>query len=89
MTKHNIRFRIAPSGSVLTATGRVAWALAELCRAGADGITSADYPGTRLSQYVHLLRQQGVQIDTQRERHGGEFAGTHGRYVLRSQITVV
>lgn len=87
--QRNIRFRIGPSGSVRIARGRVAWALTELHRAGTRGITSGDYPGTRLSQYVHLLRKQGVQIDTVPERHDGEFAGTHGRYVLRSQISIV
>lgn len=82
-------FRIETSETILTVTGRVAWALQKLLSAGESGITTAAFPGARLSEYVRLLRSRGVQIETLRERHGGEFPGTHGRYVLRSRITVV
>ena len=87
--RRSLQFRFGPAGAPYTVTGRVAWTLAELHRAGTAGITAADYPGTRLSQYVHLLRRKGVHVETVRERHGGEFAGTHGRYVLRSHITII
>ena len=84
-----VSFQIDTSGTIHTVTGRVAWTLQKLLSAGESGIITAAFPGTRLSEYVRLLRNKGVHIETLRERHGGEFPGTHGRYVLRSRITVV
>ncbi len=54
--------------------------------AGADGITTISYPGVRVGDAIHKLRKAGVIIDTAYEQHSGEFAGSHGRYVLRSKI---
>ena len=59
------------------------WALEELRRAGAQGCTPIDSPAPRWSAYVFNLRTLGVDIETIHEAHGGEFSGTHGRYVLR------
>lgn len=36
-----------------------------------------------------LRRKWGLVIDTLRETHGGQFPGTHARYVLRSPIEVL
>ena len=84
----NIRFRIEPNGSELTLTGRDAWALSELHKAGGQGVTPFVVPGPRWSGYVHNLRKLGVVIETIHEKHGGPFPGTHARYVLRSQISI-
>ena len=71
-------------------TGRDAWALASLVKAGARGCTPIDHPGPRWSGYVHKLRRKyGVQVETIGERHGGQFAGRHARYVLRSVVRII
>ncbi|RMF11365.1 MAG: hypothetical protein D6763_03260 [Alphaproteobacteria bacterium] len=72
----------------LTATGRNAWALMELYRAGKRGCTPIDNPGPRWSAYVHNLRRMGVNIATVHEAHKGPFPGTHARYVLESPIRI-
>jgi hypothetical protein len=70
--------------------GRVAWALDKLHRAGDRGCTPIDTPGPRWSDYVFKLkRRYGVSIETVHESHGGAFAGTHARYVLRSSIRIL
>ena len=63
---------------------RLAWALEALLRAGARGITPLSHPAPRWSAYVFDLRALGLPIETIRERHGGEFPGHHGRYVLHA-----
>lgn len=70
----------------LKLTKRAEFFLEEMMAAGAAGITTIDYPGVRVGDAVHKLRKAGVNIETQYEQHGGEFAGNHGRYVLRSRI---
>jgi len=73
------------AGSTRFAHGRHAWALRQLIRAGAKGCTAQDYPGARLSAYVHKLRTEyALPIETVYEAHGGLFPGVHGRYVLRA-----
>ncbi|MFT3986310.1 hypothetical protein [Aestuariivirga sp.] len=77
-------------GGTFTATGRDAWALLELLRMGERGCTPIDNPGPRWSHYVFKLkRAHGLDIETIDEKHGGAFAGTHARYVLRSQVEVL
>lgn len=67
--------------------GRKAWALAELISAGPAGCTPIDNPAPRWSAYVHKLRHEyGLTIDTVHEPHGGDFPGTHARYVLRTPV---
>lgn len=68
------------------AKGRDAWALDRLREAGPKGCTPIDQPAPRWSAYVHNLRGLGVPIETVTEPHGGEFSGTHGRYVLRAVV---
>ena len=82
-------YRITPeTGEPFTilATGREAWALDRLRAAGPKGCTPIDEPAPRWSAYVHALRERGVPIVTLREAHGGDFAGHHGRYVLRATV---
>lgn len=67
--------------------GRNRWALEELMAAGERGCTPIDNPAPRWSGYTHVLRDMGVPIETIAERHGGPFAGTHARYVLRATVT--
>lgn len=82
--KAKIEGRDAP----IILTGRTAWALKQLQTAGLKGISTVDRPAPRWSAYVWALRQKGICIDTLRERHGGDFPGSHGRYVLRSAVAV-
>lgn len=78
------------AGTIITLTGRDAWALSELIRAGKKGCTPIDNPGPRWSAYVHKLRHEyGLKIDTVHENHGGAFPGTHARYVLRTQVRII
>lgn len=85
-----IKARIAPDGETFTVSGRDAWALRELIDAGPRGCTPIDNPGPRWSGYVFNLRtNQGLNIETIHEAHGGKFAGTHARYVLRSCVEVI
>jgi hypothetical protein len=67
-------------------TKRATWALDELIAAGPAGISKIDFPGVNLGDAVLKCRKAGVVIETLHEAHGGEFAGHHGRYVLRSRV---
>jgi hypothetical protein len=84
------RYIITPEGGeepfAIEAKGRNAWALDRLCEAGPKGLAPIDQPAPRLSAYVFNLRGLGVPIETAREPHGGEFAGSHGRYFLRAFV---
>ncbi|MBZ0129635.1 MAG: hypothetical protein K8F59_11015 [Rhodobacteraceae bacterium] len=71
----------------IVVSGRDRWALEELRRAGDKGCTPIDNPAPRWSAYVFNLRELGLEIETLSEPHGGDFAGHHGRYVLRSGVT--
>ena len=75
--------------SKFTLNGRTGWALAQLVYAGRAGVTTLSHPAPRWSAYVHNLRKMGIHIDTRDEKHAGEFAGWHGRYVLLSKISLV
>lgn len=81
--------KIEPDGGVHEVVGRDAWALLNLLRAGEHGCTPITTPGPRWSHYVYKLRRAGFIIETIDENHGGPFAGTHARYVLRSQVTIL
>jgi hypothetical protein len=72
--------------SHIVVKGRDKWALGNLLCAGTNGCTPIDNPAPRWSAYVFNLREMGVQIDTIREPHGGDFGGQHGRYILKSRI---
>jgi hypothetical protein len=71
----------------ITPRGRDAWALGELISARADGCTPITHVGPRWSHYIWKLRTvYGLAIESVEEQHGGEFAGRHVRYVLRSRV---
>lgn len=59
--------------SILTVTGRDAWALDELVKAGKKGCTPIDAPGPRWSGYIHSLRGLGIDIETIHEALRGRF----------------
>ncbi|MHC2359044.1 winged helix domain-containing protein [Rhizobium leguminosarum] len=84
-----ISVRILPDGKPIKVVGREAWALQNLAKAGAAGCTPIDHPGPRWSSYVLDLRGMGFVVETIHEPHGGPFAGTHARYVLRSEIEIL
>jgi hypothetical protein len=83
-----VRVRI-DDGLVVTVLGREPWALLAMQAAGERGCTPIDHPGPRWSGYVLDLRKLGFVIETIHEPHGGNFPGSHARYVLRSRITVL
>ncbi len=86
----SITARVLPDGRSFIVNGRVAWALSELVRAGARGVTPIDMPGPRWAAYVHSLRhERGVDVETLHEEHDGPFPGRHARYVLRSIIEIM
>jgi len=90
MSVRFLKVRIGgPEGEVRAFRGRFAWTLDKLIAAGETGITSLQNPAPRLSHYIFVLRKSGLVIDTQDERHHGDFAGTHGRYRLRTPVTVL
>jgi hypothetical protein len=67
--------------------GRDAWALSSLILAGAAGCTPIDHPGPRWSGYVFKLKRiYHLNVETITEMHGGDYAGKHARYVLRSKV---
>lgn len=87
--KHAGLYQIHPEGGdpfTIEAQGREAWALDRLAKAGPKGCTPVEQPAPRWSAYVHRLRGMGVPIETVTEAHVGDFAGTHGRYVLRARV---
>lgn len=83
-----VSFCVEPERVWRNATGRTAWALKELHRAGKRGVTPIDTPGPRWSGYVFNLRHMGLVIETVHERHDGPFSGTHARYVLHSPVSI-
>ncbi len=71
-------------------SGRDAWALQELIKAGEAGVTPLDAPGPRWSGYVFNLRKKfGLDILTEHEGHGGDYPGHHARYVLRARVRII
>jgi hypothetical protein len=77
--------------SAVTIKGRYARCLHTLIQAGEKGVSPAmDDPMPRWSHYVFWLRSHHqVIIETVTEKHGGPYAGTHARYVLRSMVTLL
>lgn len=90
MAKFAITARILPDGSSFTAQGRDVWALSELIKVGSKGCTPIDHPGSCWSGYVfNLKRKHSLAIETVHENHGGQFAGSHARYVLHSSMEII
>ncbi len=75
----------------VTIKGRYARCLHTLVQAGENGVSPAmDDPMPRWSHYVFWLRSHfGAVIETVAEKHGGPYAGTHARYVLRSNVVLL
>lgn len=89
-TRLTVTARILPDGQPFSVFGRDAWALLELHNAGASGCTPIDHPGPRWSAYVFKLKRlHNLTIQTVNEAHKGQFAGTHGRYILHSRIEIL
>jgi hypothetical protein len=76
-------------GSTVELTGREAFAMHALVTRGEEGVTPLDWIGPRWSDYTLKLRRRGFVIETVNESHRGAYPGRHGRYVLRSPVTVV
>lgn len=90
MSRLTVTFEIDGGGDTRhIVTGRDAWALLELHKAGDKGCTPIDNPSPRWSAYVFNLRQLGVSIATVNESHKGPFPGTHARYVLQTPIRLL
>jgi hypothetical protein len=73
----------------ITLPKRATWFLDELVKAGTAGVTTIDYPGVRVGDCILKLRKAGVDVQTIYEPHDGEFAGRHGRYILRSRVELL
>ncbi|TIP87087.1 MAG: hypothetical protein E5X58_31135 [Mesorhizobium sp.] len=70
--------------------GRAAWMIRVLIKAGKRGVTTIELPaGVRVSHSVYLLRKAGFIISMQREAHGGEFSGVHGRFRIETPCSIV
>ncbi|WP_037460713.1 winged helix domain-containing protein [Sinorhizobium fredii] len=78
-----------PVGLPITVEGRLCWALDKLMKAGSGGCTPITSPGPRWAHYTWRLRGMGFAIETIHEKHGGPFPGTHARYVLHSEVSVL
>jgi hypothetical protein len=84
-----LRVQRGDTREFLRLRGREAWTLASLLEAGEGGLTPLERPAPRWSAYVHTLRKRGLAIDTVEEHHAGPYPGAHGRYVLRTPLTVL
>ena len=72
--------------TIITAKGRMRWALECLIKAVHKGCTTILNPAPRRAAYVYKLRYAEVAVETITEQHAGAFAGTHARYVLRDLV---
>lgn len=78
-----------PDGQPFTVTGQTARTLLALVKAEAAGVTALEIASWafRLSHYVMVLRHKHrLAIPMLWEAHEG---GKHGRYVLRSSVTIL
>ena len=72
-----------------TFVGREAWLLDRLLDAGDRGVTTLENPAPRVSHYLMKIRRAGIVVETIREPHKGAYSGSHGRFILRSPVTVI
>ena len=85
-----VKAKVQPDGQPMTNYGRESWCLRQLIDAGKEGCTPISRPAPRWSAYIHDLRHDfGIGIETIHEGHGGDFAGSHARYILRSDVSVL
>ncbi|RVA04018.1 hypothetical protein EN932_31405 [Mesorhizobium sp. M7A.F.Ca.US.002.01.1.1] len=87
--KFTLTVKVEPGGGIFHLEGRPAWAMKQLIDAGARGCTPITHPGPRWSDYTFKLRKLGFVIETEYESHGGVFSGHHGRYILRSKVSIL
>ena len=88
--RYSISVRILPNGAPFTIVGRDAWALERLIDAGDVGCTPISQPAPRWSHYIWKIRTKyGIAVETIDEAHGGRFAGTHARYIIRSEVAIL
>ena len=85
----SITVALPEESAVLRFTGRDAWTLACLIDRGEIGVTPIERPAPRWSEYIRRLRKAGLVIETLHELHGGPYKGHHGRYVLRTPLSVI
>lgn len=89
-TSLTVRRLDADGQPIVTLPGRVGWAISELIANGPRGVSTLERPAPRWSAYVHKARRRfGLRIETVDEKHGGPYAGEHGRYFLRERLEVV
>ena len=82
--------RIGTTGREIKVSGRNAWMLNELVKAGPAGVSPLDAsPAMRVAHYVFRLRREGVAIETVDEKHGGTFSGVHARYRLLVPVEIL
>lgn len=83
-------FQVFPENGkpfIAKVSGRERWALECLIKAGANGCTPIDNPGPRWSAYVYDLRHEHqIPIETETEKHKGDFPGSHARYRLTALV---
>lgn len=78
-----------PPRTVVVTGKRPNWLIDVLRAAGAHGTTAIQHPGVRVADAVFKLRQLGINISTEAERHEGAFAGSHARYRLLDRVETV
>ncbi|MCB2128481.1 MAG: hypothetical protein KDE03_05240 [Rhodobacteraceae bacterium] len=86
--KINVILRGGECPRAFKLSGRLGWTFYQLYRAGACGVTPLEKPALRWSSYVHQLREKGIPIDTEIERHSGIYKGIHARYRLACDAVV-
>ncbi|PEQ10655.1 hypothetical protein B2G71_20925 [Novosphingobium sp. PC22D] len=87
--KRLVEKAIGPDGEPFTVTGQTARTLVALVEAGEAGVTALEIASWafRLSHYIMVLRHRHrLAIPMIWEAHEG---GNHGRYVLRSTVTII
>ena len=89
VTRIVARIGDSPDAPVREFSGRCAWMLNELVKAGARGVTTLEMPAPRVSHYIFRLRRDGVAIETRRENHSGAYSGNHGRFILAVPVAVL
>lgn len=81
---------VDPNKASIRLVGRPAWLFELLQNAGEEGVTTLQLPaGVRVSHYILILRRAGLLVESVRESHGGQFSGSHVRYVDRSGARIV
>lgn len=91
----NLTFRVSISKGTktLVLSGKVARTLRALIISGKTGVTAKDSLcfTMRLSEYIRSLRHDYfLNIETINEKHNGiDGSGTHGRYILHSDVSLL